>query len=78
MSTSVITLFRCPDDFAKTFEDWERHRLIDTGRKRMRVGKLSLGEMLFIMALFHLSPFRNFKTFRLFGVEQKYRATDVS
>lgn len=73
MSTSIIALFCCLDDFAKTFEDWEQHRLIDTGRKRLRVGKLSLDEMLFIMALFHLSPFKNFKTFWLFGVEQKYR-----
>ncbi len=43
------------------FEEWERHRLIPMTRKRRRSGKLSLGGMLFIMVLFHLSPFKDFK-----------------
>jgi len=53
MSTSISALFCCIDDFAKTFEKWEQHRLIGTGRQRLRPGKLSLSEMLFIMVLFH-------------------------
>ncbi len=73
MSLSSTALYCCLADFAETFEDWERHRLIPTQRKRCRPGKLSLGEMLFIMVLFHLSPFKDFKHFWLYGVEQKYR-----
>lgn len=73
MPLSTTALFCCLDDFARTFEEWERHRLIPSDRKRHRQGKLCLGEMLFIMVLFHLSPFKDFKHFWLYGVEQKYR-----
>ena len=71
MNTSITALFFCIDDFAKVFEDCERKQLISTGRRRMRSGKLSLSEMLFIMVLFHVSPFKNFKTFWHFGINQK-------
>ena len=74
MSITTTALFVCLDDFAKTFEAWERERLIPTTRKRQRKGKLSLGGMLFIMVLFHLSAFKDFKHFWVHGVEQKYRA----
>ena len=73
MSLSITALFCCLSDFADAFEEWERHRLIPSQRQRRREGKLSLGEMLFIMVLFHLSPFKDFKHFWLYGVEQKYR-----
>ena len=69
VNTSITALFCCIDDFAKTFEDWEQHRLIDTGRQRLRSGKLSLSEMLFIMVLFHGSAYKDFKHFWLYGVE---------
>ena len=73
MSITTAALFVCLDDFAKTFEAWERERLVPRTRKRQRKGKLSRGEMLFIMVLFHLSPFKDFKPFWVHGVEQKYR-----
>ena len=73
MNTSITALFCCIDDFAKVFEDCERKQLISTRRKRRRSGKLSLSEILCIMVLFHVSPFKNFKTFWHFGINQKYR-----
>jgi len=75
MALNITALFCCLDDFADVYEDWERHRLLPSPstRQRRRSGKLTLGEMLFIMVLFHLSPFKDFKHFWLHGVEQKYR-----
>ena len=61
MNTSITALFCCIDDFATVFEDCERKQLISTGRRRMRSGKLSLSEMLFIMVLFHVSPSFSFE-----------------
>ena len=73
MSVSPTSLFCCLDDFAQTYEEWERDNLIPSERERRRPGKLSLGESLYIMVLFHLSPFKDFKNFWIYGVEQKYR-----
>lgn len=73
MSINITALYCCLDDFCKIFEEWEGYRLIPSGKKRRRTGKLSLSEMLFIMVLFHLSPFKNFKAFYRYGVERLYR-----
>jgi hypothetical protein len=55
-------------------EDWETHRLIPSPTTRQRSGKLSRPEMLFIVVLFHLAPYRNFKTFYLYGIGHQHRA----
>jgi Transposase DDE domain len=47
--------------------------LIPSKQTRQRTGKLSRAEMLFIMVLFHLSPYKNFKTFYLHGIGHQYR-----
>ena len=74
MSINITALYCCLDDFRKVYEEWEGHQLIPSGRQRRRAGKLSLSEMLFIMVLFHLSPFRHFKAFYQYGVGHQYRS----
>ena len=74
MAVDITTLYCCLDDFCNVFEDWEAHRLIPSPAARQRPGKLSRSEMLFIMVLFHLSPFKHFKAFYTYGVGQQHRA----
>ena len=57
----------------KLFEEWEAHRLIPSEKTKQRPGKLSRSEMLFIVVLFHLSPFKHFKAFYRYGVGQQHR-----
>jgi hypothetical protein len=74
MAVDITALYCCLDDFCQVFEDWEAHRLIPSAQTRQRTGKLSRAEMLFIMVLFHLSAFKNFKTFYLYGIGHQHRA----
>jgi hypothetical protein len=74
MAIDITALYCCLDDFCKVFEDWESHQLIPSPTTRQRPGKLSRSEMLFIMVLFHLSPFKHFKVFYHYGIGQQHRA----
>ena len=74
MAIDITALYCCLDDFCKVFADWEAHRLIPSEQTRQRPGKLSRSEMLFIMVLFHLSPFKPFKAFYHDGIGQQHRA----
>jgi hypothetical protein len=74
MAVDITALYCCLDDFCKVFGDWEAHRLIPSEQIRQRPGKLSRAEMLFIVVLFHLSPFQHFKAFYRYGISQQYRA----
>jgi len=74
MTVDLTALYGCLDDFCKVFAEWETHQLIPSPGRRQRCGKLSRAEMLFIMVLFHLSPYKNFKTFYLYGIGCQHRA----
>ena len=74
MAIDITALYCCLDDFCQVFEAWETHRLIPSPTTRQRSGKLSRPEMLFIVVLFHLSPYKNFKTFYLYGIGHQHRA----
>jgi len=74
MAIDITALYCCLDDFCNVFGDWEAHRLIPSQTTRQRTGKLSRSEMLFIVVLFHLSPFKHFKAFYLYGIGQQHRA----
>jgi hypothetical protein len=74
MAVDITALYCCLDDFCKAFADWEAHRLIPSPATRQRSGKLSRSEMLFIVVLFHLSPYKHFKAFYLYGIGHQHRA----
>ena len=74
MAIDITALYCCLDDFCKVFEDWEAYRLIPSQTIRRRTDKLSRSEMLFIMVLFHLSPFKHFKAFYRYGIGHQHRA----
>src|SRR4051812_17251044 len=74
MAIDITALYCCLDDFCKVFADWEAHRLLPSEQTRQRSGKLSRAEMLFIVVLFHLSPYKNFKVFYLYGIGGQDRA----
>src|SRR3954452_4926680 len=74
MAVDITALYCCLDDFCKVFAEWETHQLIPSPGRRQRSGKLSRAEMLFIMVLFHLSAYKNVKTFYLYGIGGQYRA----
>ncbi|MCY3537143.1 MAG: hypothetical protein F4162_03950 [Synechococcus sp. SB0676_bin_10] len=70
---ATIILFYCLDDSATLFEQWERHHLLPSGRQRNRAGQLSLGEMLFILVLFPISAYKDFKHCWHYGLRHEYR-----
>lgn len=57
------TIFAIVDDFCKVYEDFISHKLLETGKRRSRAGKLSLSEAISIMIFYHFSEFKHFKVY---------------
>lgn len=66
LSLDKITQIFCSvDDFCNDFiPNWEKHHL-SINKKRIRKSNLTLSEIITIQVLFHVSGYRNFKTFYL-------------
>jgi hypothetical protein len=73
VTTDITALFCCLDDFCQLYEKAASRKLLPLSGQRQREGKLCLSEMMFIMTLFHVSEFKHFKAFYIYGVEQKHR-----
>ena len=58
-----IKIFVLVDDFCKIFQEALKKQLIEKGKRRDRGGKLSLSEQISIMIFYHLSPYKNLKTY---------------
>lgn len=64
ISTNKVTEIFCSiDDFCIDFVPNFQSYLIGTSRKRIKPSKLNLSEVMTIQILFHISGYRNFKTF---------------
>ncbi len=71
----ILTLFCDFDEFCKAFEPlWSKHLLEAERKKRNRPRQLARSEVLTLLVLFHLSGYRNLKTFYLQFVCQHLRA----
>ena len=73
MNYDIVALYVCIDDFSKIYEEWERKKLIGKIKNRRREGKLSIGEQLLIVILYHLEGFKNFKYYYKYAIEIKYK-----
>ena len=67
----ITEIFCSIDDFCKVFEPAFQKKLIGEGKKhRNRVFSMSMGEILTITVLFHMSGYRTFKHFYLYYVKE--------
>ncbi len=62
-NTRVTEIFCSFDDFCKEFVPFWERSLSSNGKTRIRKCKMSLSEVMTIEVLFHISGYRNFKTF---------------
>lgn len=64
----LLTIFCIIDDFCKLYFDWEKKNLIPSIKQRQRTGKLGLSEKLTILVFYHLSHYKDFKHYYMFGI----------
>jgi len=57
------TIFCIIDDFCKAYQECVRHKLLSSGKQRIRAGKLTLSESISIMIFYQFSPYKNFKLY---------------
>jgi Transposase DDE domain len=74
MKVDITAMIVCLDDFEKAYQDLDKHKFLPASSKqRQRAGFLSLSEIVFIVALYHFSAYKDFKHFYLFGIGHEYR-----
>lgn len=67
----IVTIFCEIDDFCHQFEPVFKQKLLTSQiKQRKRLSKLSLSEVMTIVVYFHISGYRNFKTYYLEQVRQ--------
>jgi hypothetical protein len=72
---SLLELFVSVDDFCQDFLPfWESKLIQDGSKKRRRVGKLSVSEIMTILIHFHQSHYRDFKSYYTDYVCQRLRS----
>ena len=70
----IVELYSVVDDFCKIFmEKWEAKMLSDGVKKRNRLGKMNVSEMMTIVIFFHQSNNRNFKNYYLGLISEHYK-----
>ena len=73
MNNKLLVIFCMTDDFCKDFLPiWHKYLLENSLKKRNRLGKLSISEIMTIYIYFHQSGFRNFKEY--YGFLEAYCA----
>lgn len=73
MTIDITALFVCLDDFCKLYESAQKSQSLPSSKQRNRQGYLSLSEMLLIEIYFHLSAYKDFKHYYLYGIGVEHR-----
>lgn len=70
----ITALFVCLDDFCKLYEASIKEKALPSPGQRNRDGCLSLSEIMLITVLYHVSPYKDFKRFYLYGIGIEHKS----